>query len=351
LITEDRAIHNKALEIGIDDKVFTIDAFLEKITSEYSDLLDYNVLSIKKEYFGNIHLNDDFFDDLKEDYINFAKWFNSKSDEMAYLCRTEYEKIVAFLYLKIEDEYEPYTDIIPTFSRMKRLKIGTFRVTLNGFKIGERFLKIIFDNALNLSVEEIYVTIFPKRFEQKRLIYLLEDFGFRYHGIKESVSGKEDVYTREFSRKVSIDSPKTTYPFISNNARKFIVPIYNQYHTELFPDSILRTESPLDFIENEPHRNAISKIYISRSINRDLKSGDIIIFYRTGGYYKGVVTTLGIVENVHTSIKNCRHFIELCRKRSVFSNEELIQQWDLKPYNRPFVVNFLYSYSFPKKLT
>jgi len=33
---------------------------------------------------------------------------------------------------------------------------------LNGFRLGERFLKIIFDNALKQKVEEIYVTIFEK---------------------------------------------------------------------------------------------------------------------------------------------------------------------------------------------
>jgi len=29
---------------------------------------------------------------------------------------------------------------------------------MNGFKLGERFLKIVFDNALQQKVDEIYVT-------------------------------------------------------------------------------------------------------------------------------------------------------------------------------------------------
>jgi len=82
-----------------------------------------------------------------------------------------------------------------------------------------------------------------------------------------------------------------------------------------------------------------------------LKTGDIIVFYRTGGYYKSVVTTLGIVEGIHTSIEDRHHFVSLCRKRSVFSDEELRRQWDFAPStNRPFIVNFLYSYSFPKRI-
>jgi hypothetical protein len=120
-------------------------------------------------------------------------------------------------------------------------------------------------------------------------------------------------------------------------------------HTNLFPDSILKTESPDDFVEQEPHRNAISKAYISRSYDRDLRSGDIVVFYRTGGYYESVVTTIGIVENVIVNIKNIDQFKSLCKKRTVFSEKELEEQWNYNPHNRPFILNFLYAYSFPKR--
>ena len=349
LITEDRTLHKKASELGIEDRVFTIDAFLEKVTSENPQLTDYKVLSVKKEYFGNIDLQDEFFDSLKEDYKGFEKWFNRKSDEIAYVCRFD-GKISALLYLKIEDHKEPYQDIEPTFSKKKRLKIGTFKVVLNGYRIGERFIKMIFDNAIRFSVDEIYVTIFPKRIGQKRLIDLLGDFGLTYWGTKTSESGEEEVYVRDFSKNASLTNPNRTFPYMSNKANKFIVSIYPEYHTNLLPDSILTTESPDDYEENEPFRNAISKVYISWSIERNLKSGDIIIFYRTGGYYKGVITTLGIVENVTTHIKDKKHFLSLCRKRSVFSDEELAKYWEHRPSNRPFVVSFLYSYSFPKRI-
>jgi hypothetical protein len=45
-------------------------------------------------------------------------------------------------------------------------------------------LKIIFDNALQYRVDEIYVTIFDKRPEQLRLIALLEEWGFVHFGDK-----------------------------------------------------------------------------------------------------------------------------------------------------------------------
>lgn len=349
LITEDAKIHRKAHDLGIETKVFSIDSFLEKVTAENPELVDYKVPSVKKEFFGNINLKDEFFDSFREDYVDFDKWFNRKAEEIAYVCSSD-DKIIAFLYLKTEDESEPYSDIEPPFSKKKRLKIGTFKVQLNGLKIGERFLKIVFDNALHLKVGGIYVTLFNDRIEHSRLINLFTEYGFVFHGVKRSSSGEEQVYTRDFSQKASLDSPKTTYPFVSRKAGKFIIPIYPKYHTNLFPDSILRTESPMDFVELEPFRNAISKVYVSRSIERNLKVGDIIVFYRTDGYYESVVTTLGIVDGIYTKISNYEQFIDLCRKRSVFSDKELKEQWDYTPNNRPFVVNFLYAYSFPKRI-
>lgn len=348
LITEDKLLLSKAVLLGISDKVYTIDSFLEKVTTDNPALAEYNVLAVRQEFFGNLNLNDNFFLSFKEEYPGFEKWFNKKADEIAYVCQSDGE-LVAFLYLKKEGGAENYTDIEPVFTKKTRLKIGTFKVDLNGYRLGERFLKIVFDNALRFRVDELYVTIFDKSMEQIRLINLLENFGFCFHGKKRSSAGEELVYVRDFSRKASRDTPKLTFPFFSAEAEVFLTPIYPQYHTELFPDSILRTESPHDFIENEPHRNAISKVYISRAIDRSPRSGDIIIFYRTGGYHKSVVTTIGIVEQVTDNIQSEADFIRLCRKRSVFTEAELSEHWNYRS-NRPFIVDFLYTYSFPSRI-
>lgn len=348
LITEDRGIHRKAKLLGISEKIYKIDSFLEKAIAENPELKEYQVLAVKKDYFGNINLKDEFFNSFLEDYKEFESWFNKKSDNISYVCITD-GLVRAFLYLKVEElNSETYNDITPKFEPKRRLKIGTFKVTSTGYKLGERFLKIIFDNAISYNVEEIYVTIFDKREEQQRLINLLEEWGFVFWGQKETQNGTENVYIKDFTKKTDLENPKFHYPFISiNNNQKFIVPIYPEYHTELFPDSILNNESPNDFVENEPHRNALKKIYISRSYKRNLNLGDLLIFYRTGGHYQGVVSTLGIVESVITEIRDEAHFIELCRKRSVFNDKELSKYWNWTSNNRPFIVNFLYVDSFP----
>lgn len=350
LITEDKNIHNKAKELGIDGKVFTIESFLERVNIEYPDIKEYKTLSVHKSYFGKLNLSDKFFNTFKEDYPEFEKWFNKKSNEPVYVSLQD-NNICAFLYIKVEYENENYSDIDPIFPRKsKRLKIGTFKVSLNGFKLGERFLKIIFENAIIQKVAEIYVTIFDKRDEQKRLITLLEKWGFFYWGKKKNTG--ELVYVRDFTHRFDKENLKKTYPFISlkDKNKIFIVPIWPDYHTELLPDSILMTESPEDFKDDKPHRNALSKVYISRSLNRDINKGDIILFYRTAekdksASYSSLITTIGIVDNVYDNINDENEFILKAQKRSIFNEKKLKELWNYKSNLKPFLINFLDVYS------
>jgi len=78
-----------------------------------------------------------------------------------------------------------------------------------------------------------------------------------------------------------------------------------------------------------------------------------LVFYRTGdkgnAIHTGVATTVGIVESVITDIKDEATFLSLCRKRSVFDDDELKKHWNYNKGNRPFIVNFLYAFSYPKR--
>lgn len=346
LITEDKKIHAKAADLSISERVFNIDQFLEKVFSENPELVDYKVLNVQKIPFGKIDLSDPFFQSLKDDYKDFDKWFLRKYDESAYITiNSDKGKLLSFLYLKKEDENENYSDINPPLPPKKRLKIGTFKVISNGCRLGERFMKIIFDNALKNKVEEIYVTIFDRSDEQKRLITLMEKWGFVFWGKK----GNENVYVRDFRPNFSLKDIPKTYPYISKNRDLFIVPIYPEYHTELLPDSILKTESPDNFTESNPHRNSISKVYVSRALEPHPQKGDLLIFYRTGGLHKSVITTIGIVTDIKEKFAHKDEFLKYCHKSSVFPENTLKKMWDCKS-NKPFVVNFLYVYSFPKRI-
>lgn len=355
LITEDKKIHTKAKLLNISDKVFRIQSFLEQVTSENPELVDYKVLSVKKSDFGELNhiLREPFFDSFREDYQEFDKWFKRKSDNTCYVCYSE-EELTAFLFVKVEEAgSENYSDINPAFKKKKRLKIGTLKVASNGYKIGERFLKIVFDNALQYKVEEIYVTVFNKRPEQEQLIEMLKGWGFIEHGNKTTPNGEEIVLTREFNKKnTNIKNPKKTFPFFSWDTRKYIVKIEHQYHTELFPDSINTREDKSKYIDNKPHRNRIGKVYISHNKDRHLKSGDILIMYRMGEErpkkYSSTVTSICIVEDVITNFKSFEDFYDVCKRRTLIMKDELEKDWwNRFPKYRPFVVKFLFAHSFP----
>ncbi|MDX6181105.1 PIN domain-containing protein [Flavobacterium sp. Fl-77] len=353
LISEDKKIHTKANLLGIADKVYKIENFLEKVTSENPELVNYKVLAVKKVDFAEVNINDEFFDSFRLDYEEFNSWFNSKSEDPCYVCYSD-GHLTAFLFVKIENETENYSNINPIFEPKRRLKIGTLKVTGNGYKIGERFLKTIFDNAIQFKVKEIYVTLFNKRPEQEQLIDMLEEWGFVYYGLKTTKNGEEKVYVRAFDREtpINLENPKLTFPFLSRKTDKYIIKIEPQYHTELFPDSINTREDVKKYIENEPHRNRISKVYISHSFNRYLKPGDLLIIYRMGETipkkYSSTITTICIVENIQNNFNSFESFFEACNRRTMISKEELETQWWNKfPKNRPFVINFLYAHSLP----
>lgn len=132
------------------------------------------------------------------------------------------------------------------------------------------------------------------------------------------------------------------------------MPIYPDYHTDLLPDSLLRSETAKDFQENHPSSNAIEKAYISHSRERGLRTGDLIVFYRTSdgqgpAHHRSVATTVGVVQDVINQFSGQADFVQKCKNRSVFSGEELVQQWNKYGGIRPFIVNFLYVLSFPTR--
>lgn len=353
LITQDKKIHEKARRLSIHEKVFNIQTFLEKSISENPEIVDYKILAVKKVDFGEIDLKDSFFDSFREDYAEFDKWFKKKSNEPCYVCYND-THLTAFLYVKDEKATENYSDITPSLKSKRRLKIGTLKVISNGYKIGERFLKIVFDNAIQYKVDEIYVTVFEKRPEQIQLIDMLLEWGFRKHGIKTTPNGEELVLTRQFGKSTPIDisNPKLAFPYFSRDTRKYIIKIEAQYHTELFPDSINTKEDKSKYTENEPHRNRIGKVYISHAKDRHLKSGDLIIIYRNGETspkrFTSTVTSICIVEQVITDFEDFEDFYSVCARRTLISKDDLRSKWWNKYGDyKPFVIQFLYAHSFP----
>lgn len=354
LITEDKKLIGKALRIGIQDKVFSINSFISWVTASNPALIEYKMLAVKKTYFGAVDVKDAFFDSFRSSYPGFENWFAKKCDEEAYICNDDEGRILGFLYLKTEDADENYADIQPTFQPMKRLKVGTFKVESTGFRLGERFIKIIFDNAMNRHVDEIYVTLYMDRPELSALADLMRRWGFIDYGWKEG-TGKEKVLVKRLNVIEPDSSIKENFPNISKNCKKFILPIRAQYHTPLLPDSKLNNENEIDFIGREARKYALQKVYISWGNTQYVHSGDFILFYRMGEEvgrkkYASVLTTVGIVDEIIENISSCEQLLALCQNRSVFSEMELRGFWNCHAHNLK-VLKFIFVKSLTKRLT
>lgn len=357
LLTNDQLMLRKAQELYIRDRVLTSDELMVFFENLYPKNIEYKMLSVKLKRFGDINLDSQFFDTLREDYegIKFDNWFKRKYNEQAYIFEDD-SGIKGFLYLKIENEDENYSDITPIMPPMKRLKVGTFKIESTGFRLGERFLKIIFDNANKNHVDEIYVTLFEnKRDDVIRLKSLMEKWGFVPHGYKKN---GELVLRKTLTYYKKDCSVKENFPLISSLANHFILPIYPEYHTDLFPDNILNNENMHLYQENKAHRYAIEKIYLSGAKNVKARPGDLILIYRNGTRYprkySSVITGVAIIEDLiyTTSIQQC---INECKNRSIFSEEEIkmlhskyplvVKLLDFIPFKNKVILDKLYKYN------
>lgn len=348
LYTEDLGILNKARKLYLQDRIITSNNILSRINETNNLFKAYKSSFISLVHFKDVNLNDVFFKSLKEDYRGFENWFRKKANELCYV----YEKddgIKGFLYLKVEDENEDYSDFEkPFLEKKKRLKVGTFKIISTGLRLGERFIQIIVDNCLNKKLDEIYVTLFEnKREEVSQLKELLENWGFEKYTYKfngELVLVKKIV---SFDDKKSI---KANYPLHRNNPNYFFLPIKPLYHKALFPDLKLK-------IENNESKEmacnyALEKNYITsfnKSVNWTI--GDVLLIYRMGEEdrikkYASCVTGIAVLED----IKKCNsigEMLALVKNKSVFNEAEVK---DLFNRNYRTIITLVYIKPLNKKV-
>mgnify|MGYP000058548496 CR=1 FL=1 len=299
--------------------------------------------------FSEINLNDPFFDSLKKDYSEFSEWFNKKSDQKALVLYSDQGRIEGFLYCKFERGHG--SDTTPLLPNKTHMKVGTFKFNPMGTRRGDRYLKKIFDYAISKNADDIYVTVFADK--HRYLVDLFSRYGFEHYGTKNSNNGTELVLLRDLSK--NYGDVDMDYPFINiNGCKKALLSIYPKYHTRLFPDSKLFTESP-NIVTDISHSNSIHKLYICKMDGvSNLSRGDILVIYRTGdgqgpAEYRSVATSLCVVENINTlsSYQNEEHFVNECSKFSVFSEKELREIYQERKYN--YVINFTYNIALPKR--
>lgn len=307
-------------------------------------------MTIAIEHFADIALSDPFFESLKADYAEFSEWFTKKSSAPAYVSRNEANAIDGFLYVKIESG--PVVDVSPQLPSMKRLKIGTMKIVPHGTRLGERFLKKIFDHALAEKVDEVYVTVFPKH---ETLIALFRRYGFEQVALKLTSNGTELVLGRRL--KSDAEGASERYPIVKLGDNKaYLLSIHPQWHTRLLPDSILKNESAA-VVRDVSHSNSIHKVYLAAMRGMEiLRPEDILLIYRTGdgegpAHYRAVATSLCVIEEYRklSSFDSETAFVAYCLPYSVFSREELEDLWRSRRF--PHVIRFTYNVALPKRVT
>lgn len=309
-------------------------------------------MDLTKKPFREIDLADPFFDSLKADYTEFSQWYARKSDDNAeaYAFTDEAGALDGFLYMKVETG--PVADVEPPLPAARRLKVGTMKINAHGTKLGERFIKKIFDTAVQESAVEMYVTIFEKH---QGLNALFERYGFRTIGRKTSANGVELVKAR------ALQAPYTdvvaSYPLVQlHDVQCYLLALQPQWHTRLLPDSILRTEDA-DIVQDLSHTNSIHKVYLAAMPGMDnLRRGDVLLIYRTSdgqgpARFRSVATSICCVEEYRSlsSFGSKDEFLAYCRPHSVFDERELNEFWARRRY--PHIIRFTYNIALRRRPT
>jgi len=224
------------------------------------------------------------------------------------------------------------------------------KVNPHGTRLGERFIKKALDHAVKLNSDIVYVTVFEKH---QALVNLFLKYGFKEHGQKETVNGTELVLTKEFEDQGDI---LLNYPLVkSRNNNKFILSIYPEFHSRMFPDSLLESEK-FNLLKDKSHTNSIHKIYICRMSGvKYIQPGDIIVIYRTTdrkgqAKWRSVVTSIAVVEEVKTR----KDFTDLNDYLKYTSDYSIFNQSELRKYYRTFdplyIIKMTYNIALEKRL-
>lgn len=301
--------------------------------------------------FKDINLADPFFDSLKNDYTEFEDWFKKKENERAFLFEDD-EGVQAFLYLKVEEE--ALLNVIPPLPLKKRIKVGTLKINARGTKFGDRFIKKAIDYALFNKIDELYVTVFSKH---EKLIELLKGYGFVIVGEKTTSNGSENVMLKSINPNQynSSLSLRQNYPLFNREAQSHLLGIKPEFHTRLFPDSILNTENPEQVIKDVSYSNSIEKVYLCKMDKvSNIKAGDNVVIYRMkedgkNAEYSAVATSICTTIEVKNKrdFRDANELVEYCKKTSIFSEQEIINFYNHN--TKVIVIKMLYCYALPKR--
>ena len=328
LVTNDQGIHRKAKRCGIENRVLTSD---DAATMLRAETVNYSLTSpstIMQVPVHNLNGNDPILNELKADYPDFSAWWNriSRAGRKAWVYTRNDGTLGAVLILKTEDGNLECDNAFP---RIKRAKICTLVVNYVGYRLGELFIKLAVEFCIKNQIDEIYLTHFTK--EKDYLVDLISDYGFMKVCEKHNYGHPEDVFLKKLTFSGQIERSedawaiaKRCYPsfYCGPLVSKYIVPIRPNYHERLFLGFRIQLTIPESlFGAIEIPGNTIDKAYFCNSTTRKVKSGDLLLFYRSKDYRK--ITTIGVIEDAYYGDMNSEEVLRILSNRTVLNKEEI----------------------------
>ena len=337
LVTESKEMQVLASKVGVDDRVYSIEEFIERLCAEFKELDDSRGVAIRKVRFGSLDIDDKFFNSFKADYEPYYHvWFKAKANDFVYVARDGNGCLRGLLKLKCEEANDDVGEIKPRMNSVKRLKISSLKAHYTGQKLGQRFIRIVFDTAIKEHVDEIYVTLFNNSNQMRRLVGMIGQWGFTFYGYKDS---DEQVYVRDFKKQLT-DNPCTSFPYHSSSNGVFIIPIYKSYASQLIPPF----DRQMNETDMEPQKYAIKKSLVLREDDEHMKEGSILLFcQKSSDGIEQSLSAIGVVEKVNRNCMTEQMFVNRCRKRSILSDSVLRECWN-RAKGSAIVVDFLYVY-------
>jgi GNAT superfamily N-acetyltransferase len=320
LVTEDRGMHKKAIQLGLTDRIHYIQQASELLRKLHTKER-VTLPSIKDVPTHCLDLKDPFFDSLREGYPDFNKWFTEKccrGGRHAWIYFDGHEHPRAICIYN-EEESPIISDDFQALQG-KVLKLCTFKVgeEVRGRKIGELLLKAAFQYATRNNIEHIYLTM--KLDKQPYLRDMVEEYGFSYfsdHNGDQVFVKKHPVNPPDNSLS-PLDYHIQFFPHFKSGdgVNKFIIPVQPKFHATLFPE----IQAQLGLFLHASVGNAIKQAYLCNARIKSPSVGDIVLFYRSEDLK--AVTSLGVIESVH-DLDDVDKIVPLVSKRTVYSFDDI----------------------------
>jgi len=295
LVTEDKAFYKRCRRAGLEDRVLTLAEALELLRS-FLTPSHATPPRVERIPAYTLDRDDPIFDSLRVDYEGFDQWLAKvRADSENRICLVVKEEGGYAGLALLKAEHDCQHDLPAPV-----IKVSTFKVSADygQGKFGELLVKAIFSEAHHAEAGSLYVEVFDKH---QALIALLTNFGFVDTEVR---TGRGELVMAKSLRPAGDEELDDLAhhirfgpPALLARQAAFVVPIWPQWHDQLFPERVPPTDqlALFDPPATHPWGNALRKAYLCNSQTKQVRPGDVLLFYRSRG--RASICAVGIVEN------------------------------------------------------